>query len=91
MALRRIRGTRYRRVARFVEDALLSPHYYSRMEPANNAGLMETSSDCGPGRIIHRRDHVTPRGWLPLPGILSLQAGIATGQVSPDYSRALRE
>jgi hypothetical protein len=34
---------------------------------------------------------VTRRGIQPSSNILSLQAGMAVGQASPEYSRALRE
>jgi hypothetical protein len=68
----------------------LSPHY-SRIQLANNAGLMETLVVGGPERITRRRCSATLRGVRPTPGIVPLQAGIATGQVSPDYSRVLRE
>jgi len=76
-----------------------SPHY-SRIQLANNAGLKEPLAVGGPGRIERRRYTVTlhpfhgRRDGYPVrlaPGILRLQAGIATGQVSPDYSRAFRE
>jgi len=54
----------------------------------------------GRGRIPQRRCSVTlhpSRGTRdgypvrPPPGILPLQAGIVCGQLSPDYSRVLRE
>jgi hypothetical protein len=60
-------------------------------EPANIAGLRETPMVGGQDRITCRLCTLTRRGIQPLSGILPLQAGMAAGQVSPDYSRALRE
>ena len=68
----------------------ISPHN-SRTAFANYAGLGETLVAGGPGRIRRRRGTVTLRGVRPPPSILPLQAGMATGQVSPDCSRILRE
>jgi hypothetical protein len=76
-----------------------SPHA-SRIQLANNAGLRETLVVGGPGRVTRRLCPVTlhpSRGTRdgypvrPSPRILPLQAGIAPGRVSPEYSRVLRE
>ena len=58
---------------------------------ANNAGPRATLVVGGPGRIKRRRCTLALPGVRPPPRILPLQAGIAPGQVSPDYSRVLRE
>jgi hypothetical protein len=65
--------------------------HYSRMEPANTAGLRETLMVGGEERIARCLCVVTWRGIQPPSRILSLQAGMAVGPVSPDYSRALGE
>jgi hypothetical protein len=61
------------------------------MEPANNAGLRETLMGGGEERITRCLCLVTRRGIQPQSRIPSMQAGMAVGPVSPDYSRALRE
>jgi len=61
------------------------------MQLANDAGFIDTRVVGGPGRIRRRRRTVTRRGVRPSPRTLTLQAGMAIGQVSPDSSRILRK